>query len=105
MTTRSDRKKKLDPLDKRIKQKYDRFRKMYPEIRGKKVDFVQHWMEDGILFFAIRFMDGKNFCVQYEPTAKLMGIDFSDMRTGNTVILKRLFPKGVISDARRIRQS
>ncbi len=91
MTTRGNRKKKFDALDKRIEQKYDRLRKMYPEIRGKKVDFVKHWMEGGILFFAIRFMDGTNFCVQYEPTAKLMGIDYSDMRTGDTVILKEYF--------------
>jgi hypothetical protein len=91
MTTRSHRKKKLDALDKRIEQKYNRFRKMYPKIRGKKVDFVKHWMEEGILFFGIRFMDGTNFCVQYEPTAELAGIDYSDMRTGDTVILKEYF--------------
>ena len=82
--------KETDALDKRIEQKYDRLRKMYPEIRGKKVDFVKHWMEEGILFFAIRFMDGTNFCVQYEPTAKLMD-RLLDMRTGNTVILKEYF--------------
>ena len=91
MTKRRDRKKELDALDGRIEQKYDRWRRKYPEIRGKKVDFVKHWMEEGLLFFAIRFMDGTNFCVQYEPTAELMGIDYSDMRTGDTVILKEYF--------------
>jgi len=91
MTKQRDRKKELDALDGRIEQKYDRWRRKYPEIRGKKVDFVKHWMEEGLLFFAIRFMDGTNFCVQYEPTAELMGIDYSDMRTGDTVILKEYF--------------
>ena len=91
MTKRRDRKKELDALDGRIEQKYDRWRRKYPEIRGKKVDFVKHWMEEGLLFFAIRFMDGTNFCVQYEPTAELMGIDYSDMKTGDTVILKEYF--------------
>jgi hypothetical protein len=91
MTRRSDRKNKLDALDKRIEQKYDRFRKMYPEIRGKKVDFVKHWMEEGILFFSIRFMDGTNFGVQYEPTAQLVGVEYSDMKSGDMVILKEYF--------------
>ena len=91
MTKRRDRNKEIDALDGRIEQKYDRWRRKYPEIRGKKVDFVKHWMEEGLLFFAIRFMDGTNFCVQYEPTAELMGIDYSDMRTGDTVILKEYF--------------
>jgi hypothetical protein len=91
MTTRGSRKKKLDARDKRIEQKYDRLRKMYPEIRGKKVDFVKHWMEEGILFFSIRFMDGTNFGVQYEPTAKLVGVEYSDMKSGDMVILKEYF--------------
>ena len=79
--------------DKRIEQKYDRFRKMYPEIRGKKVDFVKHWMEEGILFFSIRFMDGTNFGVQYEPTAELVGVEYSDMKTWRYGDSERVFPK------------
>ena len=91
MTKRRDRKKEPGALDKRIEQKYDSWRRMYPEIRGRKVDFVKHWMEEGILFFSIRFMDGTNFCVQYEPTAELTGVDYSDMKSGDTVILKEYF--------------
>ena len=91
MTKLRDRKKELDALDERIEQKYDRWRRKYPEIRGRKVDFVKHWMEEGILFFSVRFMDGTDFSVQYEPTAELIGVDYSDMKSGDMVILKGYF--------------
>ena len=91
MTKLRDRKKELDALDGRIEQKYDRWRRRYPEIRGRKVDFVKHWMEEGILFFSVRFMDGTDFSVQYEPTAELIGVDYSDMKSGDMVILKEYF--------------
>jgi hypothetical protein len=93
MATRSDGKKKLDAheIDKRTEEKYDRFRKRYPEVRGKEVDFIKHWMEENILFVSIRFMDGTNFCIQYEPTVELVGVEYSDMTTGDTVILKEYF--------------
>lgn len=91
MTKLRDRKKELDALDGRIEQKYDRWRRKYPEIRGRKVDFVKHWMEEGILFFSVRFMDGTDFSVQYEPTAELIGVDYSDMNSGDMVILKEYF--------------
>ena len=93
MAKRSDGEKKLNALksDKRIEAKYDHFRKKYPEIRGKKVDFIKHWMEENIVFVSIRFMDGTNFCIQYEPTVELLGVEYSDMKTGDTVILKEYF--------------
>jgi hypothetical protein len=93
MASRSDGKTKVDAVEitKRIEEKYDRFRKMYPEVRGKKVDFIKHWMEENILFFSVRFMDGTNFCIQYEPTVELVGAEYSDMKTGDTVILKEYF--------------
>lgn len=93
MARRSDCKKKLDALesDRRIEAKDDRFRKKYPEVRGKKVDFIKHWMEENIVFVSIRFMDGTNFCIQYKPTVELLGVEYSDMKTGDTVILKEYF--------------
>lgn len=91
MGIRSERKKELDAFNKRADKRYDQYRKRYREIRGKKVDFVKHFMEEGILFFSIRFMDGTNFCIQYEPTVDLMGVEYSDMKTGDAVILKDYF--------------
>jgi len=78
-------------IEKSIKEKYDRFRQKYPEIRGKRLDFVNHFIEEGILFLSIRFMDGTNFCIQYEPTIDLMGVEYSDMKTGDAVILNDYF--------------
>jgi hypothetical protein len=37
-------------LERRIKKKYDRFRRRYPEVHGKVVDFITHSIEDGTLF-------------------------------------------------------
>jgi len=93
MARRSDGKKQVDALEinKQIEEKYDQFRKRYPEVRCKKVDFIKHWMEENILFVSIRFMDGTNFCIQYEPTVELVGVEYSDMKTGDTVILKEYF--------------
>lgn len=93
MARRRDDKKKLDApeINQRIEEKYDRFRERYPEVRDKKVDFIKHWMEENILFVSIRFMDGTNFCIQYEPTVELVGVEYSDMKTGDTVILKEYF--------------
>jgi hypothetical protein len=36
-------------------------------------------------------MDGTNFCIQYKPTVELLGVEYSDMKTGDTVILKEYF--------------
>src|SRR5215472_13154002 len=75
-------------LDKRIKKKNDKLRKQYREVHGKRVDWISHWIEEGILFFTVRFTDGKCFSVTYSPQVVLDTVDFSDMSTGDMVILK-----------------
>src|SRR5260221_2005757 len=47
-------------LDKRIKKKYEKLRRRYPEVHGKKVDWISHWHEEGYLSFYIMVTDGKN---------------------------------------------
>lgn len=49
-------------LERRIKKKYEKLRRRYPEVHGKKVDWISHWYEDGLCFFSVRFTDGQNFC-------------------------------------------
>jgi hypothetical protein len=44
-------------IDKRIKKKYERFRRRNPEVHGKVVDFITHSIEDGTLYFSVRFKD------------------------------------------------
>jgi hypothetical protein len=80
-------------LDRRIKKKHEKLRNRYSEVHGKKVDWISHWVEEGILFFTVRFTDGKCFSVTYSPYINLDTVNFSDMSTGDDVILKRYYQK------------
>jgi hypothetical protein len=80
-------------LDRRIKKNHEKLRKQYREVHGKKVDWISHWIEEGILFFTVRFTDGKCFSVTYSPCVLLDTVDFSDMSTGNEVILKSYYQR------------
>lgn len=80
-------------LDRRIKKNHEKLRKQYREVHGKKVDWISHWIEEGILFFTVRFTDGKCFSVTYSPCALLDTAHFSDMSTGNEVILKSYYQR------------
>ena len=81
----------LRKTDNRIKKREDKHRRRYKAIHGKKVDFIKHWLEENILFISIRFMDGTNFSIQYEPTVELVGVEYSDMSSGDDVILKQYY--------------
>jgi hypothetical protein len=81
----------LRKTGKRIKKREDKHRRRYKAIHGKKVDFIKHWLEENILFISIRFMDGTNFSIQYEPTVELVGVEHSDMSSGDDVILKQYY--------------
>jgi hypothetical protein len=80
-------------IDMRIKKKNEKLRKRYREVHGKRVDWISHWIEEGILFFTVRFMDGKCFSVTYSPCVVLDAVDFSDMSTGDDVILKQYYQR------------
>jgi hypothetical protein len=81
----------LRKTDNRIRKREDKHRRRYKAIHGKKVDFIKHWLEENILFISIRFMDGTNFSSQYEPTVELVGVEYSDMSSGDDVILKQYY--------------
>jgi hypothetical protein len=80
-------------IDRRIKKKNGKLRKRYREVHGKRVDWISHWIEEGILFFTVRFMDGKCFSVTYSPWVVLDTVGFSDMPTGDDVILKQYYQR------------
>jgi hypothetical protein len=80
-------------LSKRVKKREDEHRRRYRAVRGKKVDFINHFVEENILFISIRFLDGTNFCIRYEPTLELHGVDYSNMSSGDDVILKEYFKR------------
>src|SRR6267154_6238746 len=78
-------------LDRRIKKKYEKLRRRYPEVHGKKVDWISHGYEEGYLFFNVRFTDGKNFSILCSPTLVTDIFDFSDMKTGDDVIIREYY--------------
>ena len=75
-------------IDRKIKKRYARLRKRYKEIRGKKVDWIEHTYEEGSLYVGLRFMDGTYFSLDFSPQIVTDGIEFSDMSTGDEEILK-----------------
>ena len=75
-------------LDERIKKKYDRFRRRYPEIHGKVVDFITHSIEDGTLYFTVRFKDKTDFSLRYACDMFVVGADFCDFKTGDFETLR-----------------
>jgi hypothetical protein len=75
-------------LDKSIKQKYDRFRRRYPEVHGKVVDFITHSTEDGTLYFSVRFKDKTDFSLRYACDMFVVGADFCDFKTGDFEMIR-----------------
>ena len=65
----------------------------YPEVHGKKVDWISHWHEEGYLSFNVRFTDGKNFSILCSPTIVTNVVDFSDVKTGDSVIIREYYKR------------
>ncbi len=78
-------------IDRKIKKRYERLRKKYKEIRGKKVDWIEHTYEEGSLYVGVRFMDGTYFSLDFSPQIVTDGIEFSDMSSGDGKILKTYY--------------
>jgi hypothetical protein len=75
-------------LERRIKKKYDRFRRRYPEVHGKVVDFLTHSIEDGTLYFSVRFKDKTDFSLRYACDMFVVGADFCDFKTGDSEMIR-----------------
>jgi hypothetical protein len=75
-------------LERRIKKKYDRFRTRYSEVHGKVVDFITHSIEDGTLYFSVRFKDKSDFSLRYGCDMFVVGADFCDFKTGDSEMIR-----------------
>ena len=75
-------------LDKSIKKKYDRFRRRYPEVHGRVVDFITHSIEDGTLYLTVRFKDKTDFSLRYACDMFVVGADFCDFKTGDFEMIR-----------------
>jgi hypothetical protein len=54
-------------LDRAVEEKHRELRALYPEIRGKRLDWVTHHVNDGTLYVDIRFQDGTEFYLSFDP--------------------------------------
>jgi len=77
-------------LDRFHEQRKAKLRKKYPEIHGKKLDYVTHSFEDndggGWLYINLYFTDGTNFSMDFSmnnPAIVPRSIEYGDMSTGD----------------------
>ncbi len=75
-------------LEKRIKKRQEQLRKVYPEVHGKVVDFITNTIDDGTLYFTVRFKDKTSFCLRYACDMFIVGTDLSDLRSGDYHIIR-----------------
>lgn len=75
-------------IERRSKRRRERLRRKYPEVHGKVVDFITHTIDDGTLYFTVRFEDQTSFCLRYACDMFVVGADFSDWRSGDFHILR-----------------
>ena len=78
-------------IDRKIKKRYARLRKRYKEIRGKKVDWIQHTYEEGSLYVGVRFTGGTYFSLNFSPQIVTNEILLSDMSTGDEEIIRTYY--------------
>jgi hypothetical protein len=83
----------ITPMERRkletgSKQREARLRRKYPEVHGKVVDFISHTIDDGTLYFTVRFTDQTSFCVRYACDMFPVGIELSDWQSGDFHIIR-----------------
>ena len=83
--------KELRKIDRRIKKKHEKLRRRYKEIHGKRVDWIDHFVEEGWLYVEVRFTDGRSFNLQFSPQIVTEGIELIDRRTGDDVPLREYY--------------
>jgi hypothetical protein len=83
-TTAEERRK----LDERIRDKHQKLRNRYPEIYGKAVDWIHHYVEDGTLCISIRFQDKTDFSLEFSPQIVRVGTELCDSATGNFDVIR-----------------
>ena len=65
-------------IERRSKQREGRPRGKYPEVHGKVVASITRTIDDGALYFTVRFTDQTSFCVGYACDRFALGAELSD---------------------------
>jgi len=83
--------RQLKRIDRKIRERHEKLRRKYKEIRGKKVDWVSYSIEDGWIYFTIRFMDKTALHLQVSPKLALEGLELSDWTSGDDKVLRTYY--------------
>jgi len=78
-------------IERRIRARREKLRRKYKEIRGKKVDWISHSIDDGCLYFTVRFMDNTALHLQVSPELVVGSLELSDWSTGDDKILRTYY--------------
>jgi hypothetical protein len=81
--------KERKQIDNRLNRRYEALRKKYPAVHGKFVDFISHTVEDGTLYFTIRFTDKTVFSIQYQCDISPVGAELGDWETGDLKMIRQ----------------
>ena len=80
--------KERQEMERRSKRREGLLRRKYPEVHGKVVDFITHTIDDGTLYFTVRFTDQTSFCVRYACELFAVGAELSDWQGGDLHIIR-----------------
>jgi hypothetical protein len=75
-------------LDQAISKRHKKLRDKYREVHGKVVDFISHSIEDGTLYFTVRFKDKTDFSLRYTCNMQIVGADICNAKTGNLEVIR-----------------
>src|SRR5215468_10174755 len=75
-------------MERHSKQREGQLRRKYPEVHGKVVHFITHTIDDGTLYFTVRFTDQTSFCVRYACDMFAVGAELSDWQSGDFHIIR-----------------
>lgn len=79
-------------IKKRIKKHFDQLRKKYAEIRGKRIDWIDHRVvEDNVLYVGVKFMDGTYFTLVFTPQVVTNRAELADVSSGDEIILRTYY--------------
>ena len=87
--------KELRKIAKRIKKRHEKLRRRYKEVHGRRVDWIDHFVEEGWLYVEVRFKDGSSFNLQFSQQILTEGIELIDRRTGDDKPLKEYYRRRV----------
>ena len=78
-------------LDERIRDKHQKQRNRYPEIYGKVVDWIHHYIEDGTLYVCIRFQDKTDFALEFSPQIVRVGTELCDSAKDDFDVIRNYY--------------